>query len=338
MPEIVAENISIIQSDRLEGATRIDAEYYYPKYLKEETKLSRLKNRLQMKQISFIITNGHTPYHHDLINGSIRFLTAENIYDFYIDYANSKRIYKESHIGELSRTILHENDLLITIKGKGGNAAVVYNLKEETNVNQDVARIVLKKHINPFYVSAFINSALGKLQVEQISTGQINPFLALGNLKELQIPFFNKEFELEIESIVKKTLNLLGKSKDFYYQAESLLLEELGIKDINLSHVSCYEVNSANTFTANRIDAEYYQPKYERIIKKIKKHPYKSIGDMFCLAKGIEPGSSVYCEEGTPFIRVSNLNKFQINNNNQQLSVKSVKNGDFEFFVFISKS
>ncbi|OGH06240.1 MAG: hypothetical protein A2W22_05545 [Candidatus Levybacteria bacterium RBG_16_35_11] len=97
-----------------------------------------------------------------------------------------------------------------------------------------------------------------------------------------------------------------------------MLLEELGIKDINLSHVSCYEVNSANTFTANRIDAEYYQPKYERIIKKIKKHPYKSIGDMFCLAKGIEPGSSVYCEEGTPFIRVSNLNKFQINNNNQQ--------------------
>ena len=39
---------------------------------------------------------------------------------------------------------------------------------------------------------------------------------------------------------------------------------------------------------------------------------------MFNLIKGIEPGSSVYCEEGKPFIRVSNLNKFEINNNNQQ--------------------
>ena len=36
------------------------------------------------------------------------------------------------------------------------------------------------------------------------------------------------------------------------------------------------------------------------------------------MVKGIEPGSSVYCEEGKPFIRVSNLNKFEINNNNQQ--------------------
>lgn len=43
MPEIIADNISVINSDELEGTTRIDAEYYQPKYLKVKGKLNQFK-------------------------------------------------------------------------------------------------------------------------------------------------------------------------------------------------------------------------------------------------------------------------------------------------------
>ena len=59
-----------------------------------------------------------------------------------------------------------------------------------------------------------------------------------------------------------------------YSQAETLLLEGLNIKSIDLSHEPCYEVNSANAISANRIDAEYYQPKYERVIEAIENSKY----------------------------------------------------------------
>ena len=33
MPEIIADNISVVRSDEIEGATRLEAEYYQPRYL-----------------------------------------------------------------------------------------------------------------------------------------------------------------------------------------------------------------------------------------------------------------------------------------------------------------
>lgn len=51
----------------------------------------------------------------------------------------------------------------------------------------------LQPHVHPYYVAGYINSLAGKLLVEQVCTGQINPFLGLGNLKKLPIPMFSHD-------------------------------------------------------------------------------------------------------------------------------------------------
>jgi len=48
------------------------------------------------------------------------------------------------------------------------------------------------------------------------------------------------------------------------------------------------------------------------------KFEIRRLGDLASVTKGIEPGSEKYQEEGKPFIRVSNLSKFGINDNNQK--------------------
>ena len=183
---------SIIKKSQLEGAHRLDAEYYQPEYLENEKIISSLPYKVEkFSNAASYITNGHTPLYADLSVGNTYFLTAEDVFDFYINYETAKRITKEASSGELKKTVLSNNDLLITIKGKIGNATVVYKLKQETNINQDLARVVLKEEISPFYLAAFLNSKFGKLQINRVSTNQINPFLGLGNLKEILIPILN---------------------------------------------------------------------------------------------------------------------------------------------------
>lgn len=266
---------SIIRLSKLEGAKRIDAEYYQPEYLENKNKLESLSYPLfSMRQLSSFITNGHTPLHADLSIGETLFLTAEDIYDFFITFETAKRITKEASHNELKRTMLKEGDLLITIKGKIGNSVVVLKLPSETNINQDVARIIFKSKINsylidPYFVSAFINSKFGRLEVERISTGQINPFLGLGNLKELRIPLLETKEQKDIRKIIMKAWDLIEKSNNYYQTADNLLLEELRLKDFKPKYELFYTSNLSNAFGVHRIDAEYFQPAYDELISKI---------------------------------------------------------------------
>jgi len=174
---------------------RLDAEYYQPKYDQTLAKLKTLKPTkiVPLENLLTLITNGHTPLYHDLSSGEVPFLTAEHITDFRINFNSEKRILMKHHQNELKRTQLQEGDILITIKGRIGNAAVVEHLTRASNINQDVALIRLIEDVHPYYVVGYLNSKIGKIFMNQICTGQINPFLGLGNLQTLIVPLFQRE-------------------------------------------------------------------------------------------------------------------------------------------------
>ena len=128
-------------------AERLDPEHFKGQY-------AEAHNQLRMAgAVSFValgdmldfLTNGHTPLRHDLSVGEIPFLAAEHVHDFSIDYKSKKRILREHHTGELKRTSLQEGDVLMTIKGRVGNAAVVEVKDPVANINQDVALLRFTK-------------------------------------------------------------------------------------------------------------------------------------------------------------------------------------------------
>src|SRR5262245_26265588 len=69
-----------------------------------------------------------------------------------------------------------------------GNCVVVKNCPEAANINQDVALVRLQNGVHPYFFAAWFNSLMGKQLVAQRSTGGINPFLGLGNLRGLPFP------------------------------------------------------------------------------------------------------------------------------------------------------
>ena len=62
------------------------------------------------------------------------------------------------------------------------------------------------------------------------------------------------------------------KSKIFINKLKNLLLSELGLSNWQPKHRLSFVKNYSDTEKAGRIDAEYFQPKYDEIVKAIKSY------------------------------------------------------------------
>ena len=90
----------------------------------------------------------------------------------------------------------------------------------------------------------------------------------------LNLPLTKNIFGLKeiLNKIVSKCCKLVLESDHLYSQAEQFLLSELGLLDWKPKHTLAFVKNFSDTQKAERIDAEYFQPKYEEIIEAVKKY------------------------------------------------------------------
>jgi restriction endonuclease S subunit len=294
MPEIVADNISIVQSNELESFSRIEAEYYRPQYLTFMNQLKKIPT-FQLNSIAFVTDGIHASIDYD-DRSYIRCLSAQYVKDNFFDLSANTFISENQHRMNI-RTSLKTGDVILSSVGTIGNCAVVTDNILPANADRHVAIIrILNNKISPFYLSVFLNSKYGKFQTTREATGNVQLNLFIDKIKKLTIPYIAAQNA--IGELANKAFDLLYSANLLYSQAETLLLEELGIRDIDLAHELCYEVNSYDSITANRIDAEYYQPKYEHLISAIRKNA-NSCKDVKQLcsfnARGSQP---IYSKEG----------------------------------------
>ena len=301
---------NVIKLSELEGAKRIDAEYYQPDYLKAISKiLSVPTNTINQLSESVLSFGAYSLCNYIVWKESgIPYIKAENIQEGYIDFSETMFIDDNVH-NILKKSQIKENQVLFSMSGTIGNAAVAYNIPNKLNSNQDIAKITLKKRYSPSYVTSFLNSKYGKLQTQRELVGSVQQHIFLWQIKNLKIPIISEEIEREIEIIYKEGLNEFEKSNSLYFQAENLLSEELKLKDFKPKHKLSYTANLSQAFGVNRIDAEYFQPAYHNLIEYLNNNFELKPLQNFLLdfQKGIEVGSKNYQEEGKQFIRVSNL-------------------------------
>ena len=244
-------------------------------------------------------------YHFSQCNGNIKenFITG-----------NFKYIDEELSKNTLYKSLVKENQVLITIAGTIGNALVAQGLPINTNSNQAIANITLKKDVNPFYVSTFLNSVFGKYQSQRLIVSNVQPNLLLVQVKSIKIPIFSQAFQLQIEKMVKGAQAKQNQSKELYAEAEKILLAELGLINWKAKHRLWFVKNYSDTQEAERIDAEYFQPKYDEITNAIKNYSggWDTLANIVSIKKCVEVGSNQYLNEGIPFVRVSNLSLFEI--------------------------
>jgi len=310
---------SIIQKSQLEGALRLDAEYYQPEYLNLIKNLENIKNEFLGNLAKNIICGpfGSAILRSNYTEKGIPLIRVADLNDWFV--RDDRLVFIDKNLGhKMKRYQVSEGDLVVSQRGTIAMFSMVTDEFPLWNISANLISIKKSKDINFYYLLTFLNSKYGINQLYRKLSGQIQPKITTDDIKEILVFVPNKRQQEEIVKLVKRAFKEKERSESFYYQAEVLLLEELGFKDFQLKDDLAYVVNFSDAESADRIDAEYFQPRYEEIKSKIKDFEFQKLGDIVLIKKGVEPGSEVYCEEGIPFIRVSNIFKFGVKDNNQQ--------------------
>jgi restriction endonuclease S subunit len=175
--------------------------------------------------------------------------------------------------------------------------------------------------INSATLVAFLSCKYGRKEIDKYSMTSNQTNFSPAKFREIDIPLFSKSFNNKIENLYLTSYKNLKDSERIYHQAEELLLETIGLKDFKPSQEGKNIKSFKESFlSTGRLDAEYYQPKYEETIEKIKTQPYELLGNLVQIKKSIEPGSDVYDDEGLPFLRVADYNKFGISDPDKKLA------------------
>ena len=315
---------SIIQKSQLEGAHRLDAEYYQPEYLEVHNKINSLGIEIKLLRDIVLrpVITGSTPKSRDCRGDDtdIKFIKTDTLREGEIVFENADCLPMKSN---RKHSEPQGGDVLVTIIGAThdivGRSAMVLADDPKMNINQNIALIrVNTKLVLPSFLEAFLQGKFGRDQLWQQSrqTEQVN--LNCREIELIKIPLFSSRFQKGIDELVSLSRKLKNDALIFYQQAEELLLGELGLKDFHFEDDLSFVVNFSDVQNADRIDAEYFQPKYQKLISKIKDQNAKVLSDLVSIKKGFEPGSEAYQEEGKLFIRVSSLSKFGIDSSDQK--------------------
>lgn len=309
---------SVIRKSQLEGNSRLDPEYYQPKYLAIKRKLS-ISPRLA--ELSKRITDFGAYSQMNFVqytNNGIRFLRNQDIKELFIDDSGSVFISNETY-NKLTLK-LDNYDIITPRVGTLGNAAIVLKEHIPASANQNLAQIKPNiSKIDPFYLTIFLCSYYGRKQFERYATGNVQPWLNLLQIKSLKVFVPDDEEQRKIRKLAIDSFEENKKSNLLYAQAENLLLEELGLADLKPRGELYYTVNLKDTRQVHRLDAEYFQPKYAYLLQKLQRFKVTILGEIASLKKGIEVGSEAYQEQGIPFIRVSDLSKQGVNRDDPKL-------------------
>ena len=262
---------SIIQKSQLEGALRLDAEYYQPGYL---NLISNLKSQ-KSKTLGEIgrVAYGTTPSGGVFEKSGIPFVRSQNFSNLLIDTSDLAFCSEKFHNQNKKSAIKPDDILFAAVGATIGELAIVQDEIKEGNINQNIAAVrITDKNINSYFVGFFFASTSGQLQIERLITGNAQPYLNSEQIKSFLIPIFDIKRQNEIANYFHEIQEQTKTSKSLYSQAENLLLEELGLRDFEVEDDLSYIVNLSEIKFSHRADAEYFQPKYEKLVEKIKKY------------------------------------------------------------------
>ncbi len=336
-----AYNIKTFKESFLESG-RIDAEYYLPKYEDYIKAVSAYAGGVApLGKVCSIKDSNYTPEH----GMKYRYIELANI-------GKSGDItdcmYENGEdLPTRARRIVTQGDVIVSsIEGSLGSCALVtddydnalcstgFYVVQSAQINSETLLTLFKsfpiQQLLKKGCSGTILTGIGKQEFESIPIPLIHPEVQDEIAQHIQRSFaLRKEAsqllekaKLSVEQAIElgggnwlKYNRLQEEAKREERLAKYLLFKDLGLIEEKEDHhkiVVMEKKLSASFFVSGRLDAEYYQPKYDYLDSQLSLLPTQRLGEIVEIRKSIEPGSEAYQPEGVPFVRVADLNKFGI--------------------------
>jgi hypothetical protein len=246
---------------------RWDPEFYQPVFTACRSKLKRGTGLSELLRNIRYGVQAEPIYREEGVN----YIRALNLAECWID-GEILKIEKEQVPSD--GYILNEGDILITRSGANcGDVGIITRDLKGSSFGSYTILLRLKESINPYAVFAFLISDTGRLQTLQIRYGSAQPNLSIPYLENLiNIPQFGDALSMHLEKLVRDAIDLAHAQRVLYEEAEAELLGRAGWEDLSRqSSELCYQVGFGTLSGCGRIDAEHYQPKYERLVKRLRK-------------------------------------------------------------------
>lgn len=137
-----------------------------------------------------------------------------------------------------------------------------------------------ERYINSSTLTVFLNSIYGRMEIEKLSMQGNQANFSLAKFKELRIPKFSKIFQKSLNGIVYKSFSNKESSAEKSLQVDTLLMGFLELNKFAPSPKSINIKSFNNSFSSTgRLDAEYYQPKFENLLTLLRKDGL-TVGDV----------------------------------------------------------
>jgi restriction endonuclease S subunit len=256
---------SIVKLSELEGAKRLDAEYYRPEYLELLFRLRKV-GCVRVKDVAFPIKRKFKPKkgeYFDYIEISEVDLTTG-------EFNTSKIIGEEAP--DRAQWVVNKDDILISTVRPIRNAVAIIKEERKNLVCSSGFCVLHPKTIQANYLFLYLKIPFIAKLLNRYTTATEYPAVNWNDVLNTPIYVGSKEFQMKISLIIDKFFALLKQSRYLYSQAEFLLLEELGLKEFKPKYEKTYTAKLSDAFFVHRIDAEYFQPAYEEVIEKLREN------------------------------------------------------------------
>ena len=173
----------------------------------------------------------------------------------------------------------YPGDLVIA---KGGNTLAKVGLVTNEYPVYATCRdvIILRTNdlngINKYYLWSFLHSKYGQNLMWRSASQTGQPHITLPIITNMHVPSLSEKFQLEVENLYIASVENKKLAEEKYKKAETKLLSELGV-DICKFETEVFSVRRyTDILSAERMDAEYFQPKYDKLISTILKYDPKA--------------------------------------------------------------
>lgn len=267
---------SAIRLSELAIGLRLDPEYYQPSNLADAQRLAATSPAAIG---SFaVVTDGIHASPDEVEDGGVRYLSAKCVKNNFFALGDALRISEAQHSAN-PRTSLREFDVLVTTVGTIGNAAVVQAdiLPANADRHLGIVRIKPDSNIDPYYLSAFLNSKFGRFQTLREATGNVQLNLFIEKIRELLVP--SLPCADEVSRLTRKAYQRRRQSVELIEVAETRLTRAIGLDHLDLEPQRSYASTFRELQAGNRIGAEYFMPCKKRALDALLALPHKRLAD-----------------------------------------------------------
>lgn len=250
----------------------------------------------KLGDITYWITQGPNPTFVDYVD--IPCLTGRNISNGRVTYDNADYVSADVY-AEYAKFQLHTNDTLITLKGKGSIGKIGFVTTDKQAIfSRNIGVVRPKTNIDAAYLNAYILSYYGQnmvLRGETGGTGQST--LTCTYIKSLDIPRFS--IETQIGGLIRLSESVLTQANECYKKAEQYLCDLLQINKLIFPESNTSIVLASQSFAkTNRLDAEYYQPKYDILKEHLRTNMfgYRKLSEIATTYRGDLISDELYCD------------------------------------------